>query len=204
MRPRILDPETVRELYYDKVMTVAEIQKHFCCGYLAVVRALEQAGFQLRPRGPRDKAHCRQPIARQKDKAGYWLAYVPDHPRANAKGLVREHRLVLEKKIGRYLLPTEDVHHKDENKANNDPDNLELMPSRSDHIRHHNLQRSSAAVLRAKPTEELAAMYQWDSSVEIARRYGTSPASVQRLMIERGIQVPPGRPGRRATNKPAA
>lgn len=41
------------------------------------------------------------------------------HPRANSRGAVREHIVVAEEKLGRYLLPDETVHHKDLNKLNN-------------------------------------------------------------------------------------
>lgn len=49
---------------------------------------------------------------------------------------VREHRLVMERTLGRKLNSNELVHHKDKNKLNNNPDNLELM-SFSEHARHH-------------------------------------------------------------------
>lgn len=39
---------------------------------------------------------------------------------------VLEHRYVMEKKLGRKLVKGENVHHKDGNKENNHPDNLEL------------------------------------------------------------------------------
>ena len=35
-------------------------------------------------------------------------------------------RIVMEEKLGRKLLPDEQVHHKDKNPLNNDPDNLEI------------------------------------------------------------------------------
>ena len=47
-----------------------------------------------------------------------------------------QHVVVMEEIIGRSLLPHECVHHKDENRSNNDPSNLELM-TRSEHSRLH-------------------------------------------------------------------
>lgn len=49
---------------------------------------------------------------------------------ANSKGDVLEHRLVMSEVLGRPLYRDETVHHKDGNKAHNDPANLELWASR--------------------------------------------------------------------------
>jgi hypothetical protein len=59
----------------------------------------------------------------------------PDHPDADPRGYVSEHRLVMEKKIGRRLRDGEVVHHVDGDTANNDPSNLELFSSHSEHMR---------------------------------------------------------------------
>lgn len=46
------------------------------------------------------------------------------------------HVVIKEAEIGRHILPTEVVHHEDEDKQNNDPTNLVLM-TRAEHTRHH-------------------------------------------------------------------
>jgi hypothetical protein len=57
---------------------------------------------------------------------GYIALQIPNHPLANKKGSVYEHRLVMSEHIGRLLLPYESVHHKNGNRKDNRIKNLEL------------------------------------------------------------------------------
>jgi len=49
----------------------------------------------------------------------------------------RQHRVNMEKAIGRKLKASEVVHHRDENRGNNAPENLELYADNSEHMRKH-------------------------------------------------------------------
>lgn len=60
------------------------------------------------------------------EKNKYKLIWAPNHPNA-VNNYVREHILVMEESIGRYLTDDEVVHHVDENTFNNDISNLKLM-----------------------------------------------------------------------------
>lgn len=68
------------------------------------------------------------------DKDGYVLVKAPLHPQRDRHGYVREHRLVMETHLGRVLLPSEVVHHRDDNKLNNQIENLELFGSNGEHL----------------------------------------------------------------------
>ena len=48
-----------------------------------------------------------------------------------------EHRVIAEQKLGRPLLPGEIVHHEDGNRRNNDPRNIYVFSSQSEHASYH-------------------------------------------------------------------
>lgn len=76
----------------------------------------------------------------------YKRVHCPGHPHGDAEGRVLLSRAVMEKHLGRYLLPEEVVHHKDLNWKNNDINNLMLFANEVEHAKHHYQLRMVAPV----------------------------------------------------------
>jgi len=66
----------------------------------------------------------------------YRMVYLPNHPMANAKGHVYEHRLVMSEHLGRTLSSEELVHHINEIQDDNRIENL-LLTTRQEHVKFH-------------------------------------------------------------------
>ena len=80
----------------------------------------------------------------RKYNQGYVMVYRPDHAdAAKYLGYVFEHRLVAEEMIGRPIADGEEVHHRNEVRDDNRPENLEVI-SKSDHMSHHARKRHAA------------------------------------------------------------
>ena len=103
------------------------------------------------------------------------------------KGGVRrqvfEHRLVMERHLGRALLPGEVVHHKDGDGLNNALDNLELM-TQTEHQREHLMDGTAwdvdeAARLRVEG---------W-TLAKLADRYGVTWSAIRAAFNRRGIST---------------
>lgn len=76
------------------------------------------------------------------ESRGRILIYSPEHPYAKKGGYIHRSRLVMEEILGRYLLPREIVHHKNEITNDDYPRNLRLFNSRGKHISFHHKQRN--------------------------------------------------------------
>lgn len=69
----------------------------------------------------------------------YWYVFIPDHPATDRAGYVREHRLVLETALGRYLTADEEGHHIDCQTTNNAPGNLIALTKHEHRMAHASL-----------------------------------------------------------------
>jgi hypothetical protein len=75
---------------------------------------------------------------RHKLVTGYIMINCPNHPRAY-RNEVYEHIVVAEKKLGRFLMKGERVHHINGIKGDNSPENIIVCKSHKEHMSKHHL-----------------------------------------------------------------
>lgn len=127
-----LDHGRVRELF-ESGHTAKEIAAVMGCSTYPVKRALVGMGLR-RPAKQRQgqMAGALNPAwkgGRRTRPDGYVEVWTISGP-------MLEHRVVVERELGRALSADEIVHHRDGNKQNNSFENLEVM-TQSEHTRHH-------------------------------------------------------------------
>jgi predicted transcriptional regulator len=88
-------------------------------------------GLKTQRVGPRSGFPCKGGTSINR---GYRYIYNPNHPNAANGKYVFEHRLKIEEKIGRFLSPSEVVHHINGNKLDNRIENLVLFSTNNEHL----------------------------------------------------------------------
>lgn len=145
---------------YEQGATIHQLMSRYRRSQLTIVTLLHQSGVQRRPSGwnlklPAIKARI-QCLARERVgekhpcwkggvilKRGYKYIFSKDHPYRDNQRYVKNSRLVMEKKLGRFLRPEEVVHHINGNCLDDRLQNLRLFPDNGSHIKHHNQERRS-------------------------------------------------------------
>lgn len=120
------------------------------------------------------------------DKRGYRWLYVTENGRRRAR---REHRVIVERSLGRRLDPWEIVHHKDGNPTNNDLGNLEITEFGAHTKEHSTGSRKSYESRRSMEAfalmrEELKAERAAKTDLLDALRECSTRLSACRLIIE--------------------
>lgn len=97
------------------------------CGKKAIAKGLCTGHWTQKNRGSGELTELRKRGQKWKNQWGYvMVAGHQGHPNANANGAIAEHRLVMSRELGRPLTDTERVHHKNGDRSDNRPENLEL------------------------------------------------------------------------------
>lgn len=134
--PPLPTKEDLRRMHEDELMTAIEIGRVTGCGRRRIWKAIGEFGIPRRKRGPRSAMHHGSwSGGRTIDKDGYVLLYMPCHPDRDSHNRVREHRLVMERYLGRRLSEEEVVDHRNGKKSDNRLSNLRLFPTNADHLR---------------------------------------------------------------------
>ena len=131
MEKNYQDKSWLHKKYLIEELTISEIAQ--TCGVNITTISRWAARFEIREVRPyeADRSGPNNPYwkgGKYKDsQSGCIMVYLPEHPHANKKGYLPEHRLTMEQFLGRELKPNEAVRHKNKLRDDNSIKNLELV-----------------------------------------------------------------------------
>jgi hypothetical protein len=154
-KPGTPGPQVLAEQYWERGRSTVDIARDLGVKSNTVQHYMDQAGIARRSFSECKKKMWseegfRERMIRENNSMwrggrckinGYVLVLMPEHPDATKAGYILEHRLVMEKMVGRRLRPEERVHHRNHVKTDNRPENLELFSNPAEHTNHHILER---------------------------------------------------------------
>lgn len=198
----LLTEENLRKAYCDDGLTIAQCMKVFGVGENTILRRMKLWSIAGRRPGPMSgKKHPNWKGGKTHDKSGYILVHCPDHPRANRCGYVREHRLVAEQMIGRHLEKGEVVHHINEDRSDNRPENLQVFRTNADHLAAtlagkcpNWSEDGRARIVQGKkipmpPIDELLLMHEQIGIRATAKKLGYSEGALRRQLRSIGAKL---------------
>lgn len=116
--------------------------------------------------------------------SGYKLVKCNNHPKADSKGYVREHILVVEDSIGRNLKDNEVVHHVDRNRLNNDINNLVLMDKEEHRSLHSREPRKVIDIYKA-----VDMLYKGYTMQQVAVYFSISESGLRKKIKSENIEL---------------
>lgn len=158
---------------YEAGESIAPIAASMHVSRAALWERFKRAGVQMRPQaryGPDNNRYRNNCGKGWRTPDGYILVYRDGQE-------ILEHRYVMGQIIGRKLLPGEDVHHRNKQRDDNRPENLELL----DHVEHVRRHREGTPIPSIRGQWKHRPDITTEKVVEL-RRQGIAPYRIGKIL----------------------